>query len=119
MPTTSETTTGRAGEKESWVNDVWGGSDGSGSKQASKQSVPWTLPAETYKKIDERLLLVLGVFFLLIFVEGLLVAGAGFLPEDVDQFIVDRVFPTFTPVTGVFLLVSVAYGLFNTKVEPE
>merc|ERR1719387_1892601 len=54
-----------------------------------------------------------------IFVEGLLVAGSGFLPEDVDNFIVTTVFPAFTPTLGVFLLISVLYGLFKTKIEPE
>ncbi len=43
----------------------------------------------------------------------------GFLPEAVDNFIVNFVFPAFTPTLGLFLLVSVAYGLFKSKVEPE
>ena len=52
-------------------------------------------------------------------VEGLLVAGSGFLPDSADKFIVNFVFPAFTPSVGVFLLISVFYGLFKTKVEPK
>merc|ERR1739848_395666 len=80
---------------------------------------PARIPAEQYKKVDENFVLSLAFLFVGLFVEGLLVAGSGFLPEDVDQFIVSTIYPAFTPTLGVFLLVSVFYGLFKTKVEPE
>ena len=80
---------------------------------------PATMPADQYKSIDENFIKVLGFFFVGIFVEGLLVAGSGFLPDSADKFIVNFVFPAFTPSVGVFLLISVFYGLFKTKVEPK
>ena len=40
------------------------------------------------------------------------------MPEAADQFVVNTVYPAFTPTLGVFLLVSVGYGLFKTKFEP-
>ena len=80
---------------------------------------PARIPAEQYKMIDENFVQALAFLFVGIFVEGLLVAGSGFLPDDVDNFIVTTVFPAFTPTLGVFLLISVLYGLFKTKIEPE
>ncbi|QDZ24605.1 hypothetical protein HOP50_14g71440 [Chloropicon primus] len=107
----------------SWASEVreqqqaYETDDGSPSGDAPKG--PAKMPAEQYKKYDENFVTVLAFLFVGIFAEGLLVAGSGFLPEDVDNFIVNTVYPAFTPTLGVFLLVSVCYGLFKTKVEPE
>lgn len=80
---------------------------------------PATMPAEEYKKVDQNFVYALLFLGLGIFAEGLLVAGSGFLPESIDDFIAARIFPAFTPTLGVFLLVSVAYGLFKSKIEPR
>lgn len=37
----------------------------------------------------------------------------GFLPEQLDQFAQDVVFPAFTPTLGLFLAISTGYGLWK------
>ena len=37
----------------------------------------------------------------------------GFLPEAADNFAVNYVYPAFSPTLGVFLLISVIYGLIK------
>jgi hypothetical protein len=56
--------------------------------------------------------------FLAILVEGLLLAGAGFLPEDWDAFIQDVIYPSFSWTVLAFLGGSSLYGLFKTGKLP-
>ena len=42
----------------------------------------------------------------------------GFLPEAWDNFAVDYVYPTFTPTLGLFLAISVVYGLLKVDSQP-
>ncbi|ONK80001.1 uncharacterized protein A4U43_C01F12710 [Asparagus officinalis] len=48
---------------------------------------------------------------LLIFVEGILLAASGFLPEDWDNFFVKYLYPSFTPTVFLFVGGTVAYGV--------
>ncbi len=39
----------------------------------------------------------------------------GFLPEAADNFAVNYVYPAFSPTLGVFLAISVVYGLLKVS----
>ncbi len=39
----------------------------------------------------------------------------GFLPEAADAFIVDRIYPTFSPQLGVLFACSTVYGLWKVS----
>jgi hypothetical protein len=39
--------------------------------------------------------------------------GAGFLPEEWDEFLVNTLYPSFTPTVGFFLLLAAGYGVFK------
>ena len=41
----------------------------------------------------------------------------GFLPEAVDRFAQDVVYPSFSPTVGFFLLLSTAYGIWKVSVH--
>jgi hypothetical protein len=56
--------------------------------------------------------------FVAILIEGLALAGAGFLPEEVDAFIQDAVYPSFSPTVLAFLGASSLYGLWKTGKLP-
>ncbi|KAG1657029.1 hypothetical protein FOA52_004116 [Chlamydomonas sp. UWO 241] len=62
--------------------------------------------------------LSLGYFFLLVLVEGLLLAGSGFLPESMDQWVQDTLYPGFSPTVLAFLGASSLYGLWKTGKLP-
>ena len=57
----------------------------------------------------------LGAFFFVLLLEGLALAASGFFPENVDAFIPERVYPSYSPQLGVFLLCSSLYGLWKSK----
>ncbi|KAJ8497536.1 hypothetical protein OPV22_008088 [Ensete ventricosum] len=52
----------------------------------------------------------LGVIIL---VEGVALAAAGFLPEEWDSFFVKYIYPSFTPTVLLFLGGTVVYGVFK------
>ncbi|KAF5830259.1 hypothetical protein DUNSADRAFT_14816 [Dunaliella salina] len=60
--------------------------------------------------------LVAGMLFLFytIIIEGLVIAGSGFLPEDWEDFISNSLYPNYTPTVLLFLGLSSAYGLWKT-----
>ncbi|GJP48021.1 hypothetical protein CLOM_g7262 [Closterium sp. NIES-68] len=64
-------------------------------------------------EIETAVVVSLGFAFLLIILEGLFLAAAGFLSEDLDQFAMDVVYPAFSPTVAVFLLGATAYGTFK------
>ncbi|KAK9854489.1 hypothetical protein WJX84_005132 [Apatococcus fuscideae] len=70
---------------------------------------------EKMGKIEGRFVGGLALLFLVILLEGLFLAGSGFLPEQYDQFAQDVVFKTFTPSVGVLLAGSAAYGLWKSR----
>lgn len=39
--------------------------------------------------------------------------SAGFLPEEWDKFLVDKLYPSFTPTVGLFLAGAAGYGVFK------
>lgn len=57
----------------------------------------------------------LGAFFFVLLLEGLALAAAGFFPENVDAFITERIYPSYSPQLGVFLLFSSLYGLWKSR----
>mmetsp|Transcript_39899 Transcript_39899/g.55463 ORF Transcript_39899/g.55463 Transcript_39899/m.55463 type:complete len:202 (-) Transcript_39899:190-795(-) len=65
---------------------------------------------EQYETLFVGLLLFV---FLVIMGMGFFIAASGFLPDNLDQFAQDTVYPSFTPVLGLFLALSSAYGLYK------
>jgi threonine/homoserine/homoserine lactone efflux protein len=61
----------------------------------------------------------LGLLFLLILIEGVFLAGSGFLPDALDEFARTTVYSAFSPTLGVFLAGSTAYGLWKTRENKE
>ena len=57
----------------------------------------------------------LGAFFVVLLLEGLALAASGFFPESVDAFITEKIYPSYSPQLGVFLLCSSLYGLWKSK----
>lgn len=57
----------------------------------------------------------LGAFFFVLLLEGLALAASGFFPENVDAFITEKIYPSYSPQLGVFLLCSSLYGLWKSK----
>lgn len=57
----------------------------------------------------------LGAFFFVLLLEGLALAASGFFPENVDAFITERIYPSYSPQLGAFLLCSSLYGLWKSK----
>jgi len=80
------------------VEEVYGGKPKSRESQAEQAVVSG--------------LALLGIVILLM---GIFLAGSGFLPEDVDRFAQERVYPAFSPTVVVFLAGSTLYGLFKSK----
>jgi hypothetical protein len=64
-------------------------------------------------QLETAYVVSLTFLFGLIFVEGLTLAASGFLPEEWDQFLVDKLYPSFTPTVGLFLVGAAGYGVFK------
>lgn len=64
--------------------------------------------------------IVTAMFFLFsaIILEGLVLAASGFLSEEVDAWIQDVLYPSYSPTVIVFLALSTLYGLFKTGLLP-
>ncbi|GAX83436.1 hypothetical protein CEUSTIGMA_g10861.t1 [Chlamydomonas eustigma] len=75
-------------------------------------------PATPESQYETAAVLTLFYFFLAILVEGLLLAGSGFFPEEWDQFIQDKIYPSYSPTVLLFLSMSSFYGLFKTGKLP-
>lgn len=76
--------------------------------------VPATPEAQTETAFVSALLFL----FVAILIEGLALAGAGFLPEEIDAFIQDAIYPSFSPTVLAFLGASSLYGLWKTGKLP-
>lgn len=72
-------------------------------------------PPSEDAEFENNIVLVLFFLFGLIILEGIFLAGSGFLPEAVDKFALDIVYPSFSPTVVVFLLVSTFYGVWKTR----
>eukprot|EP00240_Pyramimonas_obovata_P014582 CAMPEP_0118931750 /NCGR_PEP_ID=MMETSP1169-20130426/7981_1 /TAXON_ID=36882 /ORGANISM="Pyramimonas obovata, Strain CCMP722" /LENGTH=190 /DNA_ID=CAMNT_0006874285 /DNA_START=57 /DNA_END=629 /DNA_ORIENTATION=+ len=57
----------------------------------------------------------LVVVFSIVMLMGSFIAVSGFLSDDLDQLAQTTVYPAFTPVVGVFLALSSAYGLWKAS----
>ncbi|WIA08275.1 hypothetical protein OEZ85_007718 [Tetradesmus obliquus] len=75
-------------------------------------------PANAVGEAEGRVLQALAGFFGVLLTEGLLLAGAGFLPAEADSFIQDYLYPSFSPQMLLFLGMSSAYGLWKTGKLP-
>jgi len=60
----------------------------------------------------------LTALFVAVLAEGLLLAGSGFLPEEVDNFVREKLYPTYSYTVLAFLGGSSLYGLFKTGKLP-
>eukprot|EP00746_Dinoflagellata_sp_MGD_P091063 gnl/MRDRNA2_/MRDRNA2_36044_c0_seq1.p1 gnl/MRDRNA2_/MRDRNA2_36044_c0~~gnl/MRDRNA2_/MRDRNA2_36044_c0_seq1.p1 ORF type:complete len:232 (+),score=29.60 gnl/MRDRNA2_/MRDRNA2_36044_c0_seq1:67-762(+) len=61
----------------------------------------------------------LGLFGVFILAEGVFLAASGFLPEELDNFALTVVFPSFSPTVGIFLLLSTIYGVIKSQSEGQ
>jgi len=91
-------------------------------KQKAKQkeqSRPFKLqaqPAQTPgQDLEANTVKFLALLFVIFFCEGIFLAIAGFLPEAADNFATTYVYPAFSPTLGLFLLISVIYGVVKTR----
>ena len=76
-----------------------------------------TLSQETEEAYVKFLFLYVNVIFVLGVVLG--VSAFGKLPESVDAFVADKLYPFFTPFVGGFLAFSSVYGLIKTRDDPN
>jgi len=77
------------------------------------------VPAVTKARYERLFLRAIAALFLTILGFGLLIGVSGFLPPEWDLFIQNTVFPIFSPLIGVFLVFSSAYGLFKSREDPN
>lgn len=82
------------------------------SRPYKLQAQPEQTPAQDLEANTVKFLVFLFVIF---FCEGIFLAIAGFLPEAADNFATTYVYPAFSPTLGLFLLISVIYGLVKTR----
>lgn len=75
-------------------------------------------PATAAGQAESAVVLGLFYYFLLILIEGLMLAGSGFLPEETDQWIQDTIYPSYSFTTLGFLACSSLYGLFKVGKLP-
>ena len=57
----------------------------------------------------------LGFFGVAILLEGLVLGGSGFLPDEWDAWITNSLYPSFSPTVGIFLVFSSAYGVWKSS----
>jgi len=76
-----------------------------------------TLSEETEEAYVKFLFLYVNVIFVLGVTLG--VSAFGKLPESVDAFVADKLYPFFTPFVGGFLAFSSVYGLIKTRDDPN
>ncbi|XP_054816952.1 protein LPA2 [Prosopis cineraria] len=69
--------------------------------------------AKELRKNESAFLLAWLGFGAVILVEGLFIAASGFLPEELDKFCVNYLYPSFTPTVFVFVAGTVVYGVYK------
>ena len=78
---------------------------------ASSSATPGALTGAD--ALEQNYVRFLGAFFAIILLDGVVLATSGFLPEAVDVFAENVLYPSFSPLIGVFLLCSSLYGLWK------
>ncbi|KAI9081590.1 hypothetical protein K1719_036476 [Acacia pycnantha] len=69
--------------------------------------------AKEVRKSESAFLLAWLFFGAVILAEGLFIAASGFLPEELDKFCVNYLYPSFTPTVFVFVAGTVVYGVYK------
>ncbi|XP_028801701.1 protein LOW PSII ACCUMULATION 2, chloroplastic [Neltuma alba] len=69
--------------------------------------------AKELRKNESSFLLAWLGFGAVILVEGIFIAASGFLPEELDKFCVNYLYPSFTPTVFVFVAGTVVYGVYK------
>ncbi|GIL57653.1 hypothetical protein Vafri_12846 [Volvox africanus] len=75
-------------------------------------------PASAESEAERAYLAFLSFYFLGVIFLGLALAGSGFLPEDVDAWIQDKLYPSYSWIMLGFLGLSSLYGLYKTGKLP-
>eukprot|EP00878_Enallax_costatus_P012945 GHUV01013518.1.p1 GENE.GHUV01013518.1~~GHUV01013518.1.p1 ORF type:complete len:181 (+),score=78.64 GHUV01013518.1:749-1291(+) len=75
-------------------------------------------PANPAGEAETQVIQVLLGFFGILLTEGLVLAGSGFLPAELDSFVQDVLYPSYSPQMLLFLGMSSAYGLWKTGKLP-
>ncbi|PNH11596.1 hypothetical protein TSOC_001566 [Tetrabaena socialis] len=75
-------------------------------------------PATAEGEAEQFYLAFLSLYFVGVLIGGLLLAGAGFLPEEADLWITEQVYPAYSWIILGFLALSSLYGLFKTGKLP-
>ncbi|GBF88312.1 low PSII accumulateion protein, chloroplastic [Raphidocelis subcapitata] len=75
-------------------------------------------PQTEIGEFETAVVQALAGFFGILLVEGLVLAGAGFLPESWDSAVQAYLYPSFSPQMALFLAGSSAYGLWKTGKLP-
>ena len=80
------------------------------------------VPAASAVTVDENaaaqeaaVVALLALLFIGVIAFGLLLAASGFLSEEADAFISEKLYPLYTPYCGVFLACSALYGVAKTR----
>lgn len=76
---------------------------------------PFSVPQGDPKieKNEGAFLITWAALGILILVEGVVLAASGFLPEEWDNFLVNYLYPSFTPTVAVFFAGAATYGLYK------
>jgi len=72
-------------------------------------------PVSPASELEASVLSILSVLGILVLVLGVFIAGSGFLPDELDNFAANVLYPAYTPFVGVFLLCSTAYGVWKSR----
>jgi hypothetical protein len=64
---------------------------------------------------ETNFVFALLVVFSLLFFMGVFISVSGFLSPEIDAIATDVVYPLFSPMLGVFLLLSSSYGLYKAQ----
>ncbi|GLC37547.1 hypothetical protein PLESTB_001759400 [Pleodorina starrii] len=75
-------------------------------------------PAPAESEGERAYLAFLSFYFLGVLLLGLALAGSGFLPEEVDGWIQDKLYPSYSWIMLGFLGLSSLYGLYKTGKLP-
>ncbi|MEW5307197.1 MAG: hypothetical protein WDW38_002567 [Sanguina aurantia] len=75
-------------------------------------------PATPQTEAETTYITFLFGFFVLIITEGLTLAASGFMPEEIDAFVQDYLYPSYSPTVLAFLGASSLYGLWKTGKLP-